>query len=181
MMRAFAQARPAASETGVPSRSIVAPYAKGALPALLEGMQSTNYRVRHLAALALPAIGYNSPEYVPPLLRLLSDRDATVRRQALDSLADFGPLGIAALPQARRSLHDTNGLTHAAALMFFDKVLSDEEFLAVRDEVTNAKTDSDATVSTVAQFVLSRRPRAKMKFIQSQWAPSARLELPELR
>jgi hypothetical protein len=46
--------------------------------------------------------------------------------------------------------------THA--LLFFDKVLSEEEFSAVRDEVVRAKQDPVSMVSDFAQHVLSRRP-----------------------
>lgn len=134
------------------------PYGKPALPALLEGIQSTNHRVRYLAARALPWIGYESPAYVPPLQRLLSDPSDMVRWQALDSLAHFGPLAKAALPQARQFLQDTNNLVRATALIWFDKVLSDEEFSTVRDEVVRATQDADSTVSGMAQNVLSRRP-----------------------
>ncbi len=134
------------------------PYARPALPAILEGMQSTNHRVRYLASKALPMIGYESPEYVPPLQRLLSDPNELVRWQAMDSLAHFGPLAKAAIPQARQFLNDTNSLVRASALLFFDKVLSDEEFSAVRDEVVRATQDADSTVSQMAQLVLSRRP-----------------------
>ncbi len=134
------------------------PYARPALPAILEGMQSTNHRVRYLASKALPMIGYESPEYVPPLQRLLSDPNDMVRWEAMDSLAHFGPLAKAAIPQARQFLNDTNSLVRASALLFFDKVLSDEEFSAVRDEVVRATQDADSTVSQVAQSVLSNRP-----------------------
>jgi HEAT repeat protein len=137
------------------------PYAKRALPALLEGMRSTNDRVRLHSIMALPKIGFESPEYVPPLQRLLSDPGYLVRYQALDGLAEFGPLAIAALPQARESLKDTNNLVRAAALTFFEKVLSDEEFAAVRDEVVRATQDADSLVSQVAQSVLSKRPHDK--------------------
>jgi HEAT repeat protein len=138
-------------------------YAKAAIPALLEGMQSTNYRVRHLAAMALPAVGYDLPEHVPSLLRLLNDPSEMVRRQALYSLADFGHPAIKALPQAREFLRDTNDFMRAAALTFFDKVLSDEEFSAVRDDVTKAEQDPDWIVSRTAKHVLAQRPHAKSK------------------
>jgi len=137
------------------------PYAKAALPALLEGLQSTNYRVRYLAARALPAVGYDSSAHVPPLLRLLNDSSELVRMRALESLAQFGPLGIAALPQARQFLRDTNMLIRTAALTFFDKVLSDEEFAVVRGEVISAEQDADPTVSGWATIVLSHRPHKK--------------------
>jgi hypothetical protein len=133
-------------------------YAKPALPALLEGMQSTNHRVQLRAAMALPMICYESPEYVPALQGLLSDPSNMVRREAMDSLAHFGPLAIAALPQARQLLYDTSGLVRVSALMFLDKVLSDEEFSTVRDEVIQATQDPDSLVSQVAQSVLSSRP-----------------------
>jgi len=143
------------------------PYAKPALPALLEGMQSTNYRVRHHAVMALSKIGFESPEYVSPLQQLISDPEYLVRSQALNGLAEFGPLAITALPQARESLKDTYNLVRIAALAFFEKVLSDEEFAAIRDEVVRATQDSDSLVSQVAQSVLSNRPRGK-----SENAPS---------
>jgi HEAT repeat protein len=135
------------------------PYAKPALPTILEGMQSTNHHVRYLAARALPMIGGESPEYVPPLQRMLSDPDEMVRWQALSSLRHFGPLAKAAVPQARQLLlHDTNTLVRGNALILFEKVLSDEEFSTVRDDVVRATQDADSKVSRVAQFVLSRRP-----------------------
>ena len=42
--------------------------------------------------------------------------------------------------------------------MLFDRLLSDEEFSAVRDEVVKAKLDSDPLVVQTAQYLLSRRP-----------------------
>jgi HEAT repeat protein len=143
-------------------------YARPALPAMLEGMQSTNDRVRSLAVMALPMIGYEFPEYVPPLQRLLSDPSEMVRWQALNSLAHFGPLAKAALPQARQFLHDTNSLVRASALRFLYQVLSDEEFSTVRDEVVQATQDADSTVSGMAQSVLSTRPRGKPQDVPSR-------------
>jgi len=126
-------------------------------------MQSTNYRVRHLAAFALPRIDCESPALVPPLQRLLSDPNELVRRQALESLAEFGALAKPALPQARQFLLNTNTLSRTCALTFFDKVLSDEEFAAIREEVLTAKLDTDSMVSQVAQYVLSKRPHGDSK------------------
>jgi HEAT repeat protein len=144
------------------------PYAKPALPALLEGMQSTNDRVRYLAAFALCRIGCESPEYVPPLQRLLSDPSEIVRMQALNSLANFGPSAKTALPQARQFLQDTNSVLRVSALMYFHKVLSDEEFSTVRDEVARAKLDTNSTVCRMAQYLLSRRPQGKSNDVPSR-------------
>jgi HEAT repeat protein len=137
------------------------PYASPALPALLEGMKSTNWRVRFNAVMALPSIGYESAEYVPPVLRLLSDPEATVRMRAMDGLTTFGPLAKTALPEVRQSLRDTNQMVRASALLFLDRVLTDEEFSAVRDEVVRAKQDPDPTVSGMANYVLTQRPHGK--------------------
>lgn len=138
-------------------------YAKAAVPALLEGIRSTNERVRFLAVMALPAIDQGSPEHIPLLLRSLRDPSGLVRQQGLNSLADFGPPSVIALPQVRKALQDTNALVRAAALMFFERVLSDEDFTSVRDEVAKAEQDADTTVSSVARFVLSQRPRTQSK------------------
>ena len=144
------------------------PYAMPALPAVLEGMQSTNDRVRYLAAFALCHIGCESPEYVSPLQRLLSDPSEIVRMQALNSLANFGPSAKTALPNALQSLQDTNCVLRVSALMYFDKVLSDEEFATVRDEVVRATLDNNSTVSQMAQHLLSSRPHGKSNDVPSR-------------
>jgi HEAT repeat protein len=134
------------------------PHAMPALPALLEGLESTNDRVRHYATMALASIGCESPECVPPLQRLLSDPSHLVRCAALDGLAHIGPPAITALQNVRQSLRDSNNLVRSSALWCLDNVLSDEEFSTVRDEVIRAKLDTDPTVSGMAQHVLSSRP-----------------------
>jgi len=134
------------------------PYAMSALPALLEGIQSTNEHVRYFATWALSYVGCESPECVPSLQRLLSDPYFTVRFAALDGLANIGPPARTAITNVRQSLQDTNGLVRTFALKYFDKVLSDEEFSIVRDEVLRAKLDPSSTVSEMAQHVLSSRP-----------------------
>jgi len=134
------------------------PYAMPALPALLESLESTNGRVRFYGVMALARIGCETPECVPPLQRLLSDPNHLVRCETLDGLANIGGPAKTALTTVRQSLQDPNNLVRAGAVMCIDKVLSDEEFAAVRDEIVRAKLDTDPTVGQTAQYVLSRRP-----------------------
>lgn len=134
------------------------PYAMPALPALLESLESTNERVRFYGVMALALIGCEAPECVPPLQGLLSDPNHLVRCEALDGLANIGPPAKAALTSVQQSLQDPNSLVRAGALACLDKVLSDEEFSTVREEVVQAKLDTDPTVGQTAQYVLSRRP-----------------------
>ena len=134
------------------------PYAMPALPALLEGMQSTNDRVRYIAVFALSNIGCESPECVPILEGLLSDSSHLIRCQALHGLRNIGPPAKTALTNVLQSLQDTNDLVRAGALLYFGEVLSDEEFSSIRDDVVRATMDANSTVSETGQFVLSRRP-----------------------
>jgi HEAT repeat protein len=136
------------------------PYAMPAVPAMLESLQSTNDRVRFYGTMALARIGCETPECVPSLQRLLSDPSPLIRCEALDGLANMGPSAKTALTNIRELLQDPNRLVRAGALACFDKVLSDEEFSTVRDEVVRAKLDTDPTISQAAQYVLSRRPHS---------------------
>src|SRR5262249_4262279 len=109
------------------------------------------------AVRAMARIGCESGENVVPLRQLLADPSEVVRWHTLLGLAEFGPPARSALPQVRQLLQDSNSTVRFSALVFFEKVLSDEEFSAVRDEVARAAQDGDLTVRQVAQSLLSKR------------------------
>lgn len=72
----------------------IGPPAAAAFPALVEMTGDDSVRVRSDACLALIRVDRDNTEVIAVLRRLLSDQDASIRSQVIDSVAEFGSLGV---------------------------------------------------------------------------------------
>jgi HEAT repeat protein len=86
----------------------IGPEARTAVPALTMTLNDSHKEVQEAAARALGKLG---PSGVQALIALLRDdsKDATMRRQAIDSLSDLGPAGHSAVPALTALLKEAPG------------------------------------------------------------------------
>ena len=77
-----------------------------AVPALVQGLKSSDPEVRLTAAEVLARMGSAAKEAVPDLVLLLDDPDERIRKTAARTLGRIGPEAAPAVPALMRSLLD---------------------------------------------------------------------------
>jgi HEAT repeat protein len=87
-----------------------------AVPALLEALESPDWRVRWRAALALDQTGADQQVLVPVFVRLLRDDDSVVRQAAAGGLWHPGPAVGEAVPALIEALKDGAGYARRQAV-----------------------------------------------------------------
>jgi HEAT repeat protein len=106
----------------------IGPDALPALPALLRALGDDRVTVREAAATTIGLLGQEAAaEGVPALITALNDAEPRVRRNALESLSDFGEASRAAAPEARRLLDDPDERVREAARRMLAAVAPKEQ------------------------------------------------------
>lgn len=137
------------------------PHAEVAIPKAIEELNSSNERVRLHSAILLQYIGINSPICVPVFTNMLNDTNHLIRTYGLNGLANCGRMGLSAAPLVETLLDDANSTCRSAALLYFLRVIPDNEFEPYRQAVVRATNDINETVRILAEKVLREKTSTK--------------------
>jgi HEAT repeat protein len=92
------------------------PYAKAAVPALIDATKVGDAEARVAALQTLTSVGVaDAGGSIPAVIEALGNTDARVRRAAAETLGSFGPAASGAVPPLRGLLQDEDGEVRRAA------------------------------------------------------------------
>lgn len=128
----------------------IGPGSISAVPALIGEMGDADASIREHCAEALGDIGPQAAaDGIPPLLKVLTDVNTRVRRDAVRSLGNFGEAAKSTLPEIRKLLNDPETIVREAARNAFKAVAPEEPLPPAAPEPAKKATGDTPAATNV--------------------------------
>ena len=137
------------------------PHATGAVPIILNELQSTNEHVRLRASILLGNVAFALPEGVSIFTNLLSDTNKLICAQAIAGLANCGARAKPVTPLVTRFLDDADANCQSGALAFLWTVFSPAELEQFRDKAQTMTASTNETTRLWAEKLIREMPASR--------------------